>query len=134
MTQDSQMTFERISLYILAIIISPILFGIIFATYSLILQDSWSFGETVFVVTLYSFPLFAFTAFPVSLYIDFSLRIKNFPSWKKALLYACFGGIAGILGSIVLHDLVSILYMFLFGMAGGVMHCFILYLIKKVTK
>ncbi|WOV82981.1 hypothetical protein PGH26_08490 [Sporosarcina jeotgali] len=106
MTQDSQMTFERISQYILAIIISPILFGLIFATYLLILQDSWSFGETVFMVALYSFPLYAFTAFPVSLYIDFSLKIKNFPSWKKVLLYAFFGGIAGILGSIVLHDLV----------------------------
>lgn len=78
MTISYKETFDRFSLYFLAILISPVLFGVFMALYSSIFsQDSWGFGPTVFVVTLYSFPFFALAAFPISLYIDFSARIKS---------------------------------------------------------
>lgn len=135
MTTDYKETFDRLSLYILAILISPILFGALIATYTIIsVEDSWGFGPTILVVILYSFPFFAFAAFPVSLYIDFSARYKSYPNWVKALLYACFGGLAGLLGSIVLYNIYSIFFMLFFGMVGGVIHFFILGIIKKVIK
>ena len=72
------------------------------ALYSIIsYQDSSSFGPTVLVVALYSLPFYAFAAFPISLYIDFSAHIKNSPNRVKALLYASCGGLAGLLGSVV---------------------------------
>ncbi len=135
MTTTYKETFDRISLYFLAVIISPIPFGIFLALYSILfLQDSWGFGPTILVVALYSFPFFVFGAFPISLYIDFSTRTKNYLNRIKALLYAGFGGLAGLLGSIVLYDLFSIITMFVFGMVGGIIQFFILTLIKKVIK
>ena len=128
-------TFDRFSLYFLAILISPILFGVFLAIYSIIsFQDSWSFGPTVLVVALYSLPFFAFGAFPVSLYLDFSARTKNYPNWVKIFLYAGFGSLAGLIGSIVLSDLFPIIFMFIFGMIGGAIHFSILALIKNLVK
>lgn len=74
-----------------------------------------------------------FEAFPVSLYIDFSARIKNCSKWIKTFLYAGFGSLAGLLGSVVLYDLFPILSMLIFGMVGGVIHYFILALIKRLS-
>lgn len=105
------------------------------ALYSIIsFQDSWSFGPTVLVVALYSWPFFGFGAFPVSLYIDFSARMKNYPNRVKALLYAGAGGLAGLVASVILYGLYPMIFMFLFGMVGGVIHCFVLFLIKKLIK
>lgn len=133
MTTNYKETFDRISLYLLALLISPIFFAACIATYSVIsFEDSWGFGPTVMVSILYSFPFFALAAFPISLYIDFSARIRSCPNWIKALLYAGFGGLAGILGSIVLYNIYSILFMLVLGIIGGVIHFFILALIKKV--
>ncbi|WP_172373780.1 hypothetical protein [Sporosarcina jiandibaonis] len=135
MTTNHKETFDRFSLYFLAILISPILFGVLLATYSIIaFQESESFGPTVFVVALYSFPFFAFGAFPVSLYLDFSARTKNFANWVKVLLYAGFGGLAGLIGSVVLHDIFPIIFMFIFGMIGGVIHFSVLALINRLIK
>ncbi|KXH87525.1 hypothetical protein [Sporosarcina sp. HYO08] len=135
MTTNYKETFDRFSLYFLAILISPVLFGGILATYSIIaFQDSWSFGPTVLVVALYSFPFFAFAAFPVSLYIDFSARTKNYSNRVKTLLYAGFGSLAGLLASVVLYDLFPTIFMFIFGMLGGVIHFSVLALIKKFIK
>ena len=135
MTTNYKETFDRFSLYFLAVLISPILLGAFLATYSIIsFEDSWGFGPTILVVILYSFPFFAFAAFPVSLYIDFSARVKSYPNWIKAHLYAGFGGLVGLLGSIVLYDIYSIIFMLVFGIIGGVIHFFILALIKKVIK
>ena len=134
MTTDYKETFDRLSLYILAILISPILLGAFIATYTVIsVDDSWGFGPTFLVVTLFSFLFFAFAAFPVSLYIDFSARFKSYPNWIKAMLYAGFGGLAGLLGSIVLYDIYSILFMLFFGMIGGVIHFWVLAIIKKLS-
>lgn len=128
-------TFNRFSLYFLAMLISPILFGVLLAIYSItFLQDSWNFGPAIMVVILYSFPFFMFGALPVSLYIDFSARIKNCSKWMKKFLYAGFGSLAGLLGSVVLYDLIPILSMLIFGMVGGVIHYFILALIKMIIK
>lgn len=135
MTTNYKETFDRFSFYFLAILITPILFGVLLAIYSILsFQDSWSFGPTVLVVALYSFPFFAFGAFPVSLYLDFSARTKNYPNWVKVLLYAGFGGLAGLVGSVVLYDLFSIIFMFIFGMVGGGIHFSVLVLIKKFIK
>ena len=132
MTYTYKETFDRFSLYFFAIFISPILFGVFMALYSIIsYQDSSSFGPTVLVVALYSLPFYAFAAFPVSLYIDFSAHIKNSPNRVKALLYASCGGLAGLLGSVVFYDLFSIPFMFIFGMFGGVIHFIVLVLLKK---
>jgi hypothetical protein len=134
MTTNYKETFDRFSIYFLAILISPIPFGVFLATYSIIsFQDSWSFGPTVLVVALYSLPFFGFGAFPVSLYLDFSARTKNYTNWIKALFYAGFGGLAGLIGSIVVYDLFSIIFMFIFGMVGGVIHFSVLALIKKLN-
>jgi hypothetical protein len=135
MTTNYKETFDRFSLYFLAILISPIFFGIFMAIYSIIFfQDSWSFGPTLMVVALYSFPFFAFGAFPVSLYLDFSDRTKNYSNWVKVLLYAGFGSLAGLVGCVVLYDLYPIIFMFIFGMVGGVIHFSVLALIKKFIK
>ncbi|QUW22992.1 hypothetical protein JSQ81_05315 [Sporosarcina sp. Marseille-Q4063] len=135
MTTNYKETFDRFSLYFLAILISPILFGVILAIYSMIsFQDSWGFGPTVLVVALYSWAFFAFGAFPVSLYLDFSARTKSYPNWVKALLYAGCGGLAGLVGSVVLFDLFPIIFMLIFGMVGGVIHFSVLVLIKKFIK
>jgi hypothetical protein len=135
MTQNYKETFDRFSLYFLAIFISPILYGVLLALYSAIsFQDSWSFGPAVLVATIYSFPFFAFAALPVSLYIDFSARTKNYPNWVKTLLYSGFGSLAGLLASAVLYDLFSIIFMFIFGMFGGVIHFSMLALLKKFFK
>lgn len=135
MTLNYKETFDRFSLYFLTIFISPILFGVFMALYSMIaFQDSWSFGPTVLVVGIFSWPFFGFGAFPVSLYIDFSARTKLYPNWAKALLYAGCGGLAGLVGCLILYDLYSITFMFIFGMVGGVIHFFVLALIKKIFK
>lgn len=135
MTTNHKETFDRLSLYFLAILITPILFGALIATYTIIsVDDSWGFGPTMLVVILYSFPVFAFAAFPVSLYIDFSSRVKSYSNWIKAMLYAAFGGLAGLLGSIVLFEIYSVLFMLFFGIIGGVIHFFILAIVKKVIK
>lgn len=135
MTTTHKATFDRIALYFLAIFISPILFGVFLALYSIIsLPDSWSFRPTVLVGALYSFPFFMFGAFPVSLYIDFSVRTKNYPNWVKARIYAGFGGVLGLLMSIVLYDYYSIIFMFVIGLFGGVIHFFFLALLKKIIK
>lgn len=135
MTHSYKETFDRFSIYFLAIFISPILFGAFLALYSIItFQDSWSFGPTALVVALYSLPFFLIAAFPVSLYIDFSTRTKNYPNWKKALVYATLGGLAGLLGSVVLYDLFSISFMIIFGMVGGIIHFSVLALINKFIK
>lgn len=128
-------TFDRFSLYFLTMFISPILFGVFMALYSEIaFQDSWDFGPTVLVAALYSGPFFWFGAFPVSLYIDFSVRTRNYPEWKKALLYASFGGLAGLLASVIFYSLYSIFFMLIFGMIGGVIQFSVLMLIKKLIK
>lgn len=136
MTTSYQETFDRFSIYLLATFISPILFGVLLAFYSNIsFEDSCSsFGPTVLVVALYSFPFFLAGAFPVSLYIDFSARIKSYPNWIKALLSAGFGSLAGLIGSVILNDLFSIIYMFFMGMIGGLIHFLVLFLIKKIIK
>ena len=126
---------DRFSIYLLAIFVSPILFGAFMALYSMIaFEDSWSFGPTVLVVALYSWPFFGFGAFPISLYIDFSARLKEHPNWIKALVYACSGGLAGLIASVILYGLYSMIFMFLFGMVGGVLHFIVLELIKKFIK
>lgn len=131
MTPTYKTTFDRFSIYFLTIFISPVLFGAFLALYSIItFQDSWSFGPTVLVVAVYSLPFFAFGAFPVSLYIDFSSRTKNLPNWAKALLYVGFGGIAGLLASVILHNLFSMIVMFVFGMFGGVIQFLVVALVK----
>ncbi|MCM3711934.1 hypothetical protein [Sporosarcina luteola] len=135
MTLNYKETFDRFSLYFLTIFISPFLFGIFMALYSMIaFQDSWGFGSTVLVVGIYSWPFFGFGAFPVSLYIDFSARTKMYPNWGKALLFIGFGGLAGLLGSVILFNLYSIIFMLILGMFGGVIHFFVLALIKKLFK
>ena len=135
MTTNYKDTFDRISLYFLAILISPIFFGIFMAIYSIVVfQDSWSFGPTVLVVALYSWPFFAFGAFPVSMYLDFSTRTKNYPNRIKVLLYAGFGSLGGLIGSVILYDLYPIIFMFIFGMVGGIIHFSVLTLIKKFIK
>lgn len=135
MTTDYKEIFDRLSIYILAILISPILFGAFIATYTIVsVEDSWGFGPTFLVVILFSFLFFAFAALPVSLYIDFSARVKDYPNWLKALLYAGLGGLAGLLGSIVLFEIYSVFFMLFFGMIGGVIHFLILAVIKKVIK
>jgi len=135
MTTDYKETFDRLSIYILAILISPILFGAFTATYTIIaVEDSWGFGPTFLLVILFSFLFFALAAFPVSLYIDFSARVKGYPNWKKAFLYVVFGSLAGLLGSIVLFEIYSVFIMLFFGIIGGIIHFFILTLIKKVIK
>lgn len=135
METSYQTLFDRFSLYLLAIFISPILFGAFMALYSMIaFQNSWGFGPAVFVVALYSWPFFGFGAFPVSLYIDFSARMKHLPNRVKAMVYAGSGGLAGLIASIIFYDLFSIIYMFFFGMVGGVIHFLLLLLIKKLMK
>ncbi|MCM3639310.1 hypothetical protein M3152_16540 [Sporosarcina luteola] len=135
MTLNYKETFDRFSLYFFTIFISPILLGVFMALYSMIaFQDSWGFGPTVLVVGIYSWPFFGFGAFPVSLYIDFSARTKMYPNWAKALLYIGFGGLAGLLGSVILFNLYSIIFTFIVGMFGGVIHFFVLALMKKVFK
>ncbi|MCM3758533.1 hypothetical protein M3197_13790 [Sporosarcina aquimarina] len=135
MTTSYKETFERFALYFLAILLSPILFGILLASYSMIaVQDAWGFAPTVFVVALYSFPFFALLAFPVSLYIDFSARFNNYSNSLKTLLYAGVGSLAGLLGSVILYDLFSLISMILLGAIGGVLHFLVLTLIKKVFK
>jgi hypothetical protein len=127
--------FDRFSIYLLAIFVSPLLFGAFMALYSMIaFQDSWSFGPTVLVVALYSWPFFGFGAFPVSLYIDFSARMKNYPNWVKALLFVVSGGVAGLVANVILNGLYPMIFMFLFGMVGGVIHFIVLELIKKFIK
>lgn len=127
--------FDRFSIYLLGLFISPILFGVFMAIYSIIaFQDSWSFGPTVLVVALYSWPFFGFGAFPISLFIDFSARMKDRPNWVKALIYAGSGGIAGLIAGVIFYDLFSMILMFLFGMVGGVIHHVALLLIKKLIK
>lgn len=103
MITNYQETFDRFALYLLAIMISPVLFGGLMAIYSGLFfgDDMWSFGPTVIVVAYYSFPFFLFGAFPSSLYIDFSARIKGSPNYIKALVYAISGSLAGLIGSIV---------------------------------
>lgn len=134
MTLNYKETFDRFSLYFLTIFISPILFGVLMAIYSTIaFQDSWSFGPTVLVVALYSWPFFAFGAFPVSLYIDFSARTRDYSNWIKALLYAGFGGLAGLIGNVILYDLYSMTFMFIFGMVGGLIHFLVLSIIKEFS-
>lgn len=135
MTLNYKETFDRFSLYLLTIFISPVLFGAFMALYSMIaFQDSWSFGPTVFVVALYSWPFFGFGALPVSLYIDFSARMKNYPNRVKALLYAGSGGLAGIVASVIFYDLFSMIFMFIFGAVGGIIHFVVVVLIKKFIK
>ena len=135
MTTNYKDTFDRFSLYFLAILISPIFFGIFMAIYSIVVfRDSWSFGPTVLVVALYSWPFFAFGAFPVSMYLDFSTGAKNYPDRIKVLLYAGFGSLGGLIGSVVLYDLYPIIFMFIFGMVGGIIHFSVLILIKKFIK
>ncbi|MFC5602509.1 hypothetical protein [Sporosarcina koreensis] len=135
MTFNYKETFDRFSFYFLTIFISPILFGVFMALYSMIaFQDSWSFGPTVLVVGIYSWPFFAFGAFPVSIYIDFSARTRDYPHWKKAVLYAGFGGLAGLLGSVILYNLYSMIFMLTFGLFGGLIHFFVLALIKRFFK
>ncbi|WP_060209987.1 hypothetical protein [Sporosarcina koreensis] len=135
MTTSYKTTFDRFSIYLLAIFVSPVLFGAFMALYSMIaFQDSWSFGPTVLVVALYSWPFFGFGAFPVSLYIDFSARMKNYPNRVKALLYAGSGGLAGIVASVILYDLFSMIFMFIFGAVGGIIHFVVVVLIKKFIK
>ena len=53
---------------------------------------------------------------------------------KKALFYACSGGLAGIIGSIVFYSLYSILFMTILGMFGGIIHFVTLVLLKKLIK
>lgn len=135
MTTSYKEIFDRFSLYFLAIIISPVLFGGLMAIYStLFFEDSWSYGPTVLVVALYSFPFFLFGAFPISLYIDFSSRIKSVPDKIKAFLYTFSGGLAGLLGGIVFFNLYSIISVFFFGLVGGLTHFFVLVIIKKFIK
>lgn len=135
MTLNYKETFDRFAFYFLSIFISPTLFGVFMACYSTVFyQDSWSFGPIVLVVAVYSWMFFLFGALPVSLYIDFSVRTKGYPNWAKALLYVGFGGLAGILGSVFLFNLYSIFFMFLFGMVGGLIHFFVLTVLKKFFK
>lgn len=125
--------FDRVSLYLLAVFVSPVLFGVCLALYSAVfVQDSWSFGPTVFVTALYSLPFFAIGAFPVSLFIDYSSKTKQQSRWIKGLLYTGFGGLAGLIGSIILHDIFPVLFMIAFGMLGGLLHFGIVELIKKI--
>lgn len=135
MAADYKETFDRFSLYVLALLISPVLFGAILAVYSLIVfDDSWGFVPELLVVTLYSFPFFALMAFPVSLYIDFSSRTKSYPTKTKGFLYVVFGAVAGFICSLILYDMFSTFFMLIFGMIGGLVHFVILTLIKKVIK
>lgn len=86
MTTSYKEIFHRFSLYLVAIMISPVLFGGLMAIHSILFFEDniWNFGPTVLVVTLYSLPFFLLTAFPISLYIDFSARIKSVPNRIKA--------------------------------------------------
>lgn len=135
MTTSNEETFDRISLYFLAIFVSPILFGAVFSIYSqLAFEDYYSFGSTVFVAAIISFPFFAVTAFPISLYVDFSARFKGYSNWKKAILFAASGSLIGILGYVVLNNYSSVVLMLCFGIIGGLCHFFVLSLIKKIIR
>ncbi len=135
MEADYKETFDRISLYVLALLLSPVLFAAILAVYTVItFDDSWGFVPTLLVVALYSFLFFALTAFPVSLYIDFSNRTKSYSTKIKCLMYAVFGALAGFIGSLILYDMYSIFFMLIFGMIGGIIHFVVLMVLKKIIK
>lgn len=127
--------FDRLSLYVLAVILSPVLFGACLALYSMaMVDDSWGFGPTVFVTALYSLPFFAIGAFPVSIYVDFSARTVQKPRWIKSLLYLVAGSIAGVLGAILFGDMFSILVLALFGAVGALVHFSAVELVKKLFR
>ncbi|WP_339250269.1 hypothetical protein NSQ43_11340 [Sporosarcina sp. FSL W8-0480] len=132
MTSSYKEIFDRSSIYLLTLLISPVLFGFLLAIYSAIsFEDSWSIGPTVIVVAVYSFPFFAFGALPISLYIDFSARTKNYPNWLKVLVLGGFGTLAG-LAAIGLFGIFN--FMFFFGFFGAVIYFFVLKLLNKIIK
>lgn len=124
--------FDRVSIYVLAVFLSPVLFGACLAFYSgLMVDDSWGFGPTVFVTAIYSLPFFAIGAFPVSIYVDFSARTIQRPRWIKSLLYVVAGSVAGLLGAILFGDMFSILVLALFGAVGALIHFGVVELVKN---
>ena len=135
MTQSNKELFDRFSVYFLAVFISPILFGSVMALYSkLTIQEYWSFGDSVLSYSISSLPYFLLVVLPVSLYIDFSARTRELPHWAKALLLAGSAGVVALLHSLVLYSPHSTLFMFLFGMIGGMLHFALLTLLKKLIK
>lgn len=75
--------------------------------------------------------VFAFGALPISLYIDFSARTKNYPNWLKVLVLGGFGTLAG-LAAIGLFGIFN--FMFFFGFFGAVIYFFVLKLLNKIIK
>ncbi|GEM_PF-3773390 len=128
-------TFDRLALYLLAVFLSPMLFGACLALYSVIsVRDSWDFGPTALVAAVYSLPFFALAACPVSLYVDYSAKTRGKPRRFKLLIYAVSGGLAGLVGSLILQEIFSILFMTSFGMVGGLVHFGVIELLKKLFK
>ncbi|MGG0642569.1 hypothetical protein ABE021_01320 [Sporosarcina gallistercoris] len=127
--------FDRLAIYVLAVFLSPVLFGACLALYSMaMVDDSWGFGPTVFVTALYSLPFFALGAFPVSLYIDSSVRTKQSPRWIKSLLYTGAGSIAGLLSAVQFGDMFSIPVMALYGAVGALVHFGVVELVKRLFR
>ncbi len=135
MTTTKKVTFDRLALYVLAVLISTVLFGVVGSFYSIIISGKYGeFGPTFFGMALLSFPFFALAAFPISIYIDFSSKIKTNSQWIQALLYIGSGGLVGLLVAVILNEFYLLISMLFFGIIGGVIHFLILTVIKKVIK
>lgn len=127
--------FDRLALYLLAVVLAPVLFGACLTLYSMAMhEDSWGFGPTTLVIALYSLPFFALGAFPVSLYIDSSVRTKQRPWWIKSLLYVGAGSLAGLIGAVLFFDLFSIPAIILYGAVGALIYFGVVELVKKLFR
>lgn len=126
-----QRTFDRLAIYMLAVFLSPLLFGACIALYSLVFfDDTWGFGPTTFVTALYSLPFFLFLALPVALFIDFSPKTKQRSRKMKILFYAGAGCLAGLLGAIIFGELFSGIDLGIYGIVGGLAYFGVLELMK----
>ncbi|WP_040285056.1 hypothetical protein [Sporosarcina koreensis] len=126
-----QSTFDRLAVYLLAVFLSPLLFGACIALYSLLVfDDSWGFGPTALVTAVYSLPFFLFLALPVALFIDFSPKTKQRSRKMKILFYAGAGCLAGLLGAVIFGELFSGIDLGIFGIVGGLAYFSVLELLK----
>lgn len=124
------LTFHYFLSYSLAVLISSIFFGMLLAIYLVTsFKNPLSFNALFLISSLYSFPFFALGAFPISLYVDFSARIKSSSNWLKILIYASFSTLAGFI-AVNIFDMMN--SMFIFGLFGGIIYFYILRLLKKI--
>ncbi|QTD41784.1 hypothetical protein [Sporosarcina sp. Te-1] len=131
-------TFDRFAMYLFAAFLTPVLFGACFALYMMVAFDnSWTYLSMFLLAAVFSFPLFLIAAVPISLFIDFSKQGKTLPVPKKILMYGGSGGIFGLLAGIWVfgaHDMVSYLTAGIYGVAGGLLHSFVLLLLTKLFR